>query len=47
MHLITGGSGLLGQALTGALLERNHTVRVLDRKPPVPDLAGRVECPRP
>lgn len=29
--LITGGSGLIGQALTGALKERGHTVRWMSR----------------
>ena len=31
--LVVGGAGFLGQALTGALLERGHRVRVLDRTP--------------
>ena len=43
MQLITGGSGLLGQALTRSLLDRNEPVRVLDLHPPASDLASRVE----
>jgi 3beta-hydroxy-delta5-steroid dehydrogenase/steroid delta-isomerase len=31
--LVVGGAGFLGQALTRALLERGHRVRVLDRTP--------------
>jgi UDP-glucose 4-epimerase len=31
--LITGGAGSVGQALTRSLLEKGHSVRVLDKKP--------------
>ena len=30
--LITGGAGSVGQALTLSLLEKGHSVRVLDKK---------------
>jgi len=43
MHVVTGGSGVLGRALIRELLENGHEVRVLDLKPPPEDLVGRVE----
>ena len=43
LHLITGGSGVLGRAVAQALLERGHRVRIFDLKEPPVELAGRVE----
>ena len=34
MHLITGGSGVLGRALTDELVRHGHEVRILDLSPP-------------
>ena len=43
LHLITGGSGVLGRALAGALLAAGHRVRLFDLKEPPAELKGRVE----
>jgi UDP-glucose 4-epimerase len=43
MHLITGGSGVLGRALIRELLAAGHRVRVLDRNP-LPERLPEVEC---
>jgi nucleoside-diphosphate-sugar epimerase len=40
---VTGGSGLLGRALTAKLLAEGKQVRVYDMKAPPEDLAGKVE----
>ena len=32
--VIIGGSGFIGDRLTAALLEKGHTVTVIDRHPP-------------
>jgi len=39
MHLITGGSGVLGRALTNELLQKGHNVRILDLNPPAEKLS--------
>ena len=46
MHLITGGSGVLGRALAQALLEKGEAVRIFDLKEPPAPLLGRVEFVR-
>jgi len=38
--LVTGGSGVLGRALTRALRERGLAVRVFDLTPPLPSQSG-------
>jgi nucleoside-diphosphate-sugar epimerase len=38
--LVTGGTGFIGQHLVSALVARNRTVRVLDRRPPVCAVPG-------
>jgi len=43
LYLVTGGSGLLGRALTARLLAEGSQVRVYDKKAPPGELAGRVE----
>ena len=43
MHLITGGSGVLGRALIRELLDHGLPVRALDRKPPPPELRREIE----
>jgi nucleoside-diphosphate-sugar epimerase len=45
-HLVTGGSGFLGNLIARRLLERGEQVRVLDiwRDPSVPDEIEHVDC---
>jgi len=46
MHLITGGSGVLGRALARALLDKGETVRIFDLKEPPAEVRPRVEFVR-
>jgi len=43
IHLVTGGSGVLGRGVCRDLIEHGFEVRVFDPRPPPHDLAGRLE----
>ena len=46
MHLITGGSGVLGRALATALLDQGEAVRIFDLKEPPAEVRPRVDFVR-